>query len=108
MSHLGETSTCRGRRYLASRPTNRPSAALKVAGEEAVCLGGARPASVRMRDVTWKLTAVLLGRGHPARGSSGSLGLNLRRFLSEVLGDLERRSAGRHALAGGPEPPRAG
>lgn len=101
MSHLGETSPCMGRRYLASRPTNRPSAALKVAGEEAVCLGsdfdGLVPLPSGMRDVTdlWKLTPILLGRGHPRAGIERTLGLNLRRFLSEILRNLERRSAGR-------------
>jgi microsomal dipeptidase-like Zn-dependent dipeptidase len=57
-----------------------------------------------MRDVTdlWKLTAILLGRGYPRARIERILGLNLRRFLSEVLGDLERRSPRGHDLAGGP------
>ena len=84
--------------------------AVQVAGEEAVCLGsdfdGLVPLPSGMRDVTdlWKLTAILLGRGHPRGRIERILGLNLRRFLSEVLGDLERRSPRGHDLAGGPEP----
>jgi membrane dipeptidase len=64
---------------------------LKVAGEEAVCLGsdfdGLVPLPSGMRDVTdlWKLMP----------GIERTLGLNLRRFLSEILRNLERRSAGR-------------
>ena len=74
--------------------------ALKVAGEEAVCLGsdfdGLVPLPRGLRDVTdlWKLTAVLLARGHPRARIERILGLNLRRFLTEVLGDLERRRRG--------------
>jgi membrane dipeptidase len=85
--------------------------AVRVAGEEAVCLGsdfdGLVPLPSGMRDVTdlWKLTAILLGRRHPRAWIERILGLNLRRFLSEILGDLERRSAGRHDLA---DPPRPG
>jgi len=71
--------------------------AVQVAGEEAVCLGsdfdGLVPLPAGMRDVTdlWKLTAVLLARGHPRGRIERILGLNLRRFLSDVLGDLARR-----------------
>ena len=71
--------------------------AVRVAGEEAVCLGsdfdGLVPLPAGMRDVTdlWKLTALLLERGHPRRRIERILGLNLRRFLVEVLGDVERR-----------------
>jgi membrane dipeptidase len=84
--------------------------ALRVAGEEAVCLGsdfdGLVPLPAGMRDVTdlWKLTALLLGRGHPRTRLERILGLNLRRFLSEVLGEMERRSGGREHLGGGAEP----
>ncbi|MGZ3480423.1 MAG: dipeptidase [Myxococcaceae bacterium] len=84
--------------------------AVRVAGEEAVCLGsdfdGLVPLPSGMRDVTdlWKLTAILLDRGHPRAWIERILGLNLRRFLSEILGDLERRSAGRHDLANPPRP----
>ena len=66
-------------------------------GEEAVCLGsdfdGLVPLPAGMRDVTdlWKLTAILLERGHPRTRIERILGLNLRRFLAEVLGDVERR-----------------
>jgi len=83
--------------------------AIQVAGEEGVCLGsdfdGLVPLPSGMRDVTdlWKLTAILLGRGHPTARIEGVLGLNLRRFLAEVLGDIERRrsaSAGRHSVPG--------
>ncbi|HTS79497.1 MAG TPA: membrane dipeptidase [Myxococcaceae bacterium] len=84
--------------------------ALDVAGEEAVCLGsdfdGLVPLPAGMRDVTdlWKLTAILLGRGHPRSRIERILGLNLRRFLAGVLGDLARRSGGRDDLAGSAEP----
>ncbi len=87
--------------------------AVRVAGEEAVCLGsdfdGMVPLPTGMRDVTdlWKLTALLLGRGHPRSRIERILGLNLRRFLADVLGDIERRrvaSAGHDARARGPEP----
>ena len=72
--------------------------AVRVAGEEAVCLGsdfdGLVPLPAGMRDVTdlWKLTAVLLRRGHPRGRIERVLGKNLRRFLGEVLGEMERRS----------------
>ena len=99
--------------------------AVRVAGEEAVCLGsdfdGLVPLPVGMRDVTdlWKLTALLLGRGHPRARLERILGLNLRGFLAEVLAEIERRrpvSDGRGDLArgaeprveGAPEPPRPG
>jgi len=87
--------------------------AVRVAGEEAVCLGsdfdGLVPLPVGMRDVTdlWKLTALLLGRGHPRARLERILGLNLRRFLAEVLAEIERRrpvSDGRGDLARGAEP----
>ena len=84
--------------------------ALDVAGEEAVCLGsdfdGFVPLPSGMRDVTdlWKLTALLLARGHPRSRIERILGLNLRRFLTEVLGELGRRSTRAHDLAGGAEP----
>ncbi|HVP62572.1 MAG TPA: membrane dipeptidase [Myxococcaceae bacterium] len=85
--------------------------AVQIAGEEAVCLGsdfdGLVPLPAGMRDVTdlWKLTAVLLGRGHSRTRIERILGLNLRRFLGEVLGDLERRrSQGGHDLPGRAEP----
>ena len=87
--------------------------AVRVAGEEAVCLGsdfdGMVPLPTGMRDVTdlWKLTALLLGRGHPRSRIERILGLNLRRFLADVLGDIERRrvaSAGHDDRARGPEP----
>ncbi len=74
--------------------------AIRVAGEEAVCLGsdfdGLVPLPAGMRDVTdlWKLTAILLRRGHPRQRIERVLGLNLRRFLTEVLAELERRSTG--------------
>jgi membrane dipeptidase len=73
--------------------------AVRVAGEEAVCLGsdfdGMVPLPSGMRDVTdlWKLTAILLRRGHPRRRIERVLGLNLRRFLTEVLGNLGPHSA---------------
>jgi len=82
--------------------------AVRVAGEEAVCLGsdfdGLVPLPAGMRDVTdlWKLTAILLQRGHPRARVERILGLNLRRFLTEVLGELERRSA--RGDEGGAEP----
>ncbi|HUM10168.1 MAG TPA: membrane dipeptidase [Myxococcaceae bacterium] len=87
--------------------------AVGVAGEEAVCLGsdfdGMVPLPTGMRDVTdlWKLTALLLKRGHPRSRIERILGLNLRRFLAEVLGDIERRrgsSAGRDDLGRSAEP----
>jgi membrane dipeptidase len=84
--------------------------AIRVAGEEAVCLGsdfdGLVPLPSGMRDVTdlWKLTALLLARGHPRARIERILGLNLRRFLDEVLAELERRSDGGVHLAGGAEP----
>jgi len=65
--------------------------AVRIAGEEAVCLGsdfdGFVPLPSGMRDVTdlWKLTAILLARGHPRRRVERILGLNLRRFVGEVL-----------------------
>src|SRR5262249_6612726 len=71
--------------------------AVRVAGEEAVCLGsdfdGLVPLPSGMRDVTdlWKLTAILLRRGHPRSRIERVLGLNLRRFLGEVLGALAAR-----------------
>ncbi len=84
--------------------------AVRVAGEEAVCLGsdfdGLVPLPSGMRDVTdlWKLTAILLRRGHPRARIERVLGLNLRRFLGEVLGAIERRSGGGEDLARGAEP----
>jgi len=85
--------------------------AVRVAGEEAVCLGsdfdGFVPLPRGMRDVTdlWKLTALLLRRGHPRVRIERILGLNLRRFLAEVLVQIERRrppvSAGGDDLARG-------
>jgi membrane dipeptidase len=84
--------------------------ALRVAGEESVCLGsdfdGMVPLPAGMRDVTdlWKLTALLLARGHPRARIERILGLNLRRFLAEVLGEIERRSAGEHDLPRSAEP----
>jgi membrane dipeptidase len=74
--------------------------AVRVAGEESVCLGsdfdGMVPLPSGMRDVTdlWKLTAILLRRGHPRTRIERILGLNLRRFLAEVLGDLQARAGG--------------
>jgi membrane dipeptidase len=85
--------------------------AIRIAGEDAVCLGsdfdGLVPLPAGMRDVTdlWRLTALLLGRGHSRARIERVLGLNLRRFLSEVLTEVERRrsaSAGSGTLAGGP------
>ena len=91
-----------GTPYLGSRRleavANHLEHAVRVAGEEAVCLGsdfdGLVPLPSGMRDVTdlWKLTAILLRRGHPRARIERVLGLNLRRFLAEVLGELERRS----------------
>ena len=83
--------------------------AVRVAGEEAVCLGsdfdGLVPLPSGMHDVTdlWKLTAILLRRGHPRSRIERVLGLNLRRFLGEVLGEIERRSARGEDLARGAE-----
>jgi len=80
--------------------------AVRVAGEEAVCLGsdfdGLVPLPSGMRDVTdlWKLTAILLRRGHPRSRIERVLGLNLRRFLNEVLVEIERRTAGRDSPTG--------
>lgn len=71
--------------------------AARIAGEEAVCLGsdfdGLVPLPIGMRDVTdlWKLTAILLGRGYSRARLERILGLNLRRFIREVLGEIERR-----------------
>jgi len=81
--------------------------AIRIAGEEAVCLGsdfdGLVPLPRGMRDVTdlWKLTALLLARGHPRSRMERILGLNLRRFLTEVLGDLEHRRTGEPARGDG-------
>jgi hypothetical protein len=81
-----------------------------VAGEESVCLGsdfdGLVPLPSGMRDVTdlWKLTALLLARGHPRARIERILGLNLRRFLGEVLSEIARRSAGGHDLPRSAEP----
>jgi membrane dipeptidase len=83
--------------------------AIRVAGEEAVCLGsdfdGLVPLPSGMRDVTdlWKLTAILLRRGHPRARIERVLGLNLRRFLGEVLGETRRRSTRGEDLARGAE-----
>jgi membrane dipeptidase len=66
--------------------------ALRVAGEEAVCLGSDYDGFVRlprgMRDVRDlpRLTEVLLARGHPLGRVEKLLGLNLRRFFAGVLG----------------------
>ncbi len=66
--------------------------AVKVAGEEAVCLGSDFDGFVRlprgMRDVgdLPRLTEVLLARGHPWRLVEKLLGQNLRRFFSGVMG----------------------
>ena len=79
--------------------------AVRVAGEESVCLGsdfdGLVPLPSGMRDVTdlWKLTALLLARGHARARIERILGTNLRRFLGEVLGEIERRSPGSAQLA---------
>jgi membrane dipeptidase len=73
--------------------------AVRVAGEEAVCLGsdfdGLVPLPAGMGDVTdlWKLTALLLARGHSRRWVERILGLNLRRFLDEVLAERDRRGS---------------
>src|SRR5262249_58474759 len=81
--------------------------AVRVAGEESVCLGsdfdGLVPLPSGMRDVTdlWKLTAILMRRGHPRRRIERVLGLNLRRLLSEALGEIERHSPGSPRLARG-------
>ena len=81
-----------------SRKASKFADAIRVAGEEAVCLGsdfdGMVPLPSGMRDVTdlWKLTAILLRRGHPRRRIERVLGLNLRRFLTEVLANLGRHS----------------
>jgi hypothetical protein len=58
-----------------------------------------------MRDVTdlWKLTAILLRRGQRRSRIERILGLNLRRFLGEVLAQIERRSTGSEDLARGAE-----
>jgi len=90
-----------GTPYLGSRRleavANHLEHAVRVAGEEAVCLGsdfdGLVPLPSGMRDVTdlWKLTAILLRRGHPRSRIERVLGLNLRRFLGEVLGALAAR-----------------
>lgn len=66
--------------------------AVRVAGEEAVCLGSDFDGFVSlprgMRDVSDlpRLTELLLARGHPWRWVEKLLGLNLRRFFAEVLG----------------------
>jgi membrane dipeptidase len=66
--------------------------AVRVAGEEAVCLGSDFDGFVRlprgMRDVSDlpRLTEVLLSRGHPWSRVEKLLGQNLRRFLAGVLG----------------------
>jgi len=66
--------------------------AVRVAGEDAVCLGSDYDGFVSlprgMRDVTDlpRLTGCLLARGLPARTVEKVLGRNLRRFLGEVLG----------------------
>jgi membrane dipeptidase len=66
--------------------------AVKVAGEDAVCLGSDFDGFVQlphgMRDVSDlpRLTEVLLARGHPWPRVEKLLGQNLRRFLSGVLG----------------------
>ena len=66
--------------------------AVRVAGEEAVCLGSDYDGFVRlprgMRDVCDlpRLTELLLARGHPWRLVEKLLGLNLRGFFARVLG----------------------
>lgn len=66
--------------------------AVRVAGEEAVCLGSDYDGFVRlprgMRDVRDlpRLTEVLLARGHSWRRVEKLLGQNLRRFFAGVLG----------------------
>jgi membrane dipeptidase len=66
--------------------------ALRVAGEDAVCLGsdfdGFVPLPRGMRDVSDlpRLTEQLLARGHPRRTVEKVLGRNLRRFFAELLG----------------------
>jgi membrane dipeptidase len=66
--------------------------ALRVAGEEAVCLGsdfdGFVPLPRGMRDVTDlpRLTEQLLARGHSRRTVEKVLGRNLRRFFADLLG----------------------
>ena len=79
--------------------------AVDVAGEEAVCLGsdfdGFVPLPVGMGDVTdlWKVTALLLECGIPRPTLVRILATNLRRFLREVLGDLELRARDGPAVA---------
>lgn len=92
-----------GTPYLGSRRleavTDHLQHALSVAGEDAVCYGsdfdGFVPLPTGMRDVTdlWKVTASLLARGVPRRVVEKVIGLNLRRFLREVLATLEVRQA---------------
>ena len=66
--------------------------AVKVAGEEAVCLGSDFDGFVRlprgMRDVSDlpRLTEVLLSRGHPWPRVEKLLGKNLRRFFAGAFG----------------------
>jgi membrane dipeptidase len=80
--------------------------AISVAGEEAVCLGsdfdGFVPLPRGMRDVTdlWKVTALLLARGHPRPRIERILGGNLRRFLGEILAALRSRASAQPHLGG--------
>jgi membrane dipeptidase len=103
-----------GTPYLGSRRLEAVVAhieyALSVAGEESVCLGsdfdGFVPLPRGMHDVTelWKVTALLLARGHPRPTVERILGGNLRRFLGEILVAIENRaaaSAHRAGAAGG-------
>jgi membrane dipeptidase len=95
-----------GTPYLGSRRLDAVVAhiehALSVAGEESVCLGsdfdGFVPLPRGMHDVTdlWKVTALLLARGHPRPTVERILGGNLRRFLGEVLGAIKVRVAPTH------------
>jgi membrane dipeptidase len=95
-----------GTPYLGSRRLEGVVAhiehALSVAGEESVCLGsdfdGFVPLPRGMHDVTdlWKVTALLLARGHPRPTVERILGGNLRRFLGEILAAIQSRGAPTH------------
>ena len=101
-----------GTPYLGSRQleaiVHHIQHAVRVAGEEAVCLGsdfdGFVPLPAGMRDVTdlWKVTALLLECGAPRSTLVRILSTNLRRFLREVLGNLEVRE--RRGPAAAPAP----
>ena len=91
-----------------------PRTAVRVAGEEAVCLGsdfdGLVPLPAGMRDVTdlWKLTAILLERGHPRTRISASSGSTSGASSPRSWGTSSDAEARRSATAIAPSTPDRG